>query len=74
MELPHIGERKRNPSRVPIYLPRWFPLRIFTVLLSLVSLITPGNIATYSNPLRNPNGSDPFIVYTRGYYYLLTTS
>lgn len=49
-------------------------LRIFTVLLSLVSLITLGNTATYSNPLRNPNGSDPFIVYTGGYYYLLTTS
>ncbi|KAF3083616.1 hypothetical protein TWF569_010105 [Orbilia oligospora] len=28
----------------------------------------------FQNPLKNPNGSDPFIVYTGGYYHLLTTT
>ncbi|CZR53263.1 related to glycosyl hydrolase, family 43 [Phialocephala subalpina] len=32
------------------------------------------NAATYSNPIRAVDGSGPFIVYTGGYYYLLTTS
>lgn len=30
--------------------------------------------ATYSNPLREENGSDPFIAYSGGYYYLMTTT
>ncbi|GME34599.1 Glycoside hydrolase family 43 [Neofusicoccum parvum] len=30
--------------------------------------------ATYSNPLKNPNGSDPHIVWSGGYYYLMTTT
>jgi len=30
--------------------------------------------ANFTNPLKNPNGSDPFIVYTGGYYYLTTTT
>ncbi|KAE8146055.1 glycosyl hydrolase [Aspergillus avenaceus] len=28
----------------------------------------------YTNPIRNPSGSDPFAVYSGGYYYLLTTT
>lgn len=28
----------------------------------------------WTNPIRNPGGSDPFVVYTGGYYYLLTTT
>ncbi|RPA99471.1 arabinofuranosidase [Choiromyces venosus 120613-1] len=30
--------------------------------------------ATFSNLLKNPNGSDPYMVYTGGYYYLTTTT
>ncbi|KAF2279821.1 uncharacterized protein EI97DRAFT_371165, partial [Westerdykella ornata] len=28
----------------------------------------------FTNPLMNPNGSDPFIVYNQGYYYLTMTT
>ncbi|KAJ5503753.1 hypothetical protein N7463_006627 [Penicillium fimorum] len=28
----------------------------------------------WTNPIRKPSGSDPFIAYTGGYYYLLTTT
>ncbi|OGE52505.1 hypothetical protein PENARI_c010G10126 [Penicillium arizonense] len=28
----------------------------------------------WTNPIRNPGGSDPFVVYTGGYYYLLSTT
>jgi len=49
-------------------------IRLFTVFLSLLSCIGLGEAATYTNPLRNPEGGDPFIVYTGGYYYLLTTT
>jgi GH43 family beta-xylosidase len=45
-----------------------------TLFFSLLPLLTLASCATYSNPLRNPEGSDPFIVYTGGYYYLLTTT
>ncbi|KAG8921840.1 hypothetical protein FRC01_014857 [Tulasnella sp. 417] len=29
---------------------------------------------TFTNPIKNPNGSDPFMVYDGGYYYLTTTT
>jgi GH43 family beta-xylosidase len=48
--------------------------KLFTVLLSLFSCVVLTNGEDYSNPIWNPNGSDPFIVYTGGYYYLLTTT
>ncbi|KAF8644292.1 hypothetical protein AX16_007920 [Volvariella volvacea WC 439] len=28
----------------------------------------------YTNPIKEPNGSDPFMVYSNGYYYLMTTT
>ncbi|KAF9454344.1 glycoside hydrolase family 43 protein [Macrolepiota fuliginosa MF-IS2] len=28
----------------------------------------------YTNPVKEPNGSDPFMVYDKGYYYLTTTT
>lgn len=49
-------------------------LPIITLFLTLLAYIGPVSAATYSNPIRNPDGSDPFIVYTGGYYYLLTTT
>ncbi|KAK0614527.1 glycosyl hydrolase [Immersiella caudata] len=33
-----------------------------------------GGASTFSNPLRTRNGSDPFLVYVDGYYYLMTTT
>lgn len=33
-----------------------------------------GAAATYSNPLKQPNGGDPSIVYHGGYYYIMTTT
>jgi len=45
---------------------------LFTWALSLFSTLVGG--ATFSNPLRTVNGSDPFLVYVNGYYYLMTTT
>ncbi|KAI5850543.1 glycosyl hydrolase [Morchella snyderi] len=42
-----------------------------TAFVGLVSLVSA---ASFTNPLKNPNGSDPHIVYTGGYYYLTTTT
>lgn len=44
---------------------------LFTCL-SLFSAFVGG--ATFSNPLRTRNGSDPFLVFVDGYYYLMTTT
>ena len=45
-----------------------------TVIFAGAALISFASAATFTNPLKNPNGSDPFIVYSGGYYYLLTTT
>ncbi|KAI5843455.1 glycosyl hydrolase [Morchella snyderi] len=49
-------------------------LRGFAVscLFSFVAQLSTG--ATFTNPLKETNGSDPFMVYTAGYYHLLTTT
>ena len=42
-----------------------------------IALATAGAVAqnsSFSNPLKDPNGSDPFMVYEDGYYYLTTTT
>lgn len=44
---------------------------LLTTLLAALQLVSA---ATYTNPLKDPNGSDPHIVYTGGYYYLTTTT
>ncbi|CAJ2514272.1 Uu.00g023910.m01.CDS01 [Anthostomella pinea] len=44
----------------------------FATLLSLLSLF---NLTTaFTNPVRTPGGSDPFVTYSGGYYYILTTT
>ena len=43
-----------------------------TCVLSMLSAVVGG--ATFSNPLRTRNGSDPYLVYVEGYYYLMTTT
>ncbi|KAK2810403.1 hypothetical protein FQN50_002892 [Emmonsiellopsis sp. PD_5] len=44
---------------------------LLLLLASAASLVSAGE---YSNPLKDPNGSDPHIVYADGYYYLTTTT
>lgn len=46
-------------------------LTYLTTALSALSLVSAAN---FKNPLRNPEGADPFIVWTGGYYYFLTTT
>ena len=42
-----------------------------TCVLALSSLV---GAASFSNPLKQTDGSDPHIVWTGGYYYLMTTT
>lgn len=44
----------------------------FTAALALAFDLALG--ASFSNPLKEFNGSDPFIVYSDGFYYLMTTT
>lgn len=44
---------------------------IGTCVLALSSLV---GAASFTNPLKPSDGSDPHIVYTGGYYYLMTTT
>jgi GH43 family beta-xylosidase len=46
-------------------------LNLLYVFLSMLGI---AHADTYSNPNRASQGSDPFMVYTGGYYYLLTTT
>lgn len=45
-----------------------------TLAIGFAALAAVVSAATFTNPLKNPNGSDPFIVYDGGYYYLTTTT
>ena len=49
-------------------------IQLFTTLLTFIGALDFVNADTYTNPIRAVDGSDPFVVYTGGYYYLLTTS
>ncbi|GAB1733237.1 hypothetical protein NU195Hw_g8445t1 [Hortaea werneckii] len=44
------------------------------LLVAAATIISCVQAASFSNPLKEENGSDPFIVYTGGYYYLMTTT
>lgn len=45
-----------------------------TTLLSALFFLS-SHVDAWTNPIRNPGGSDPFLVYSGdGYYYLLTTT
>lgn len=51
-----------------------FPFQRLTTLLSVVCFLF-SQVDAWTNPIRNPGGSDPFLVYSGdGYYYLLTTT
>ncbi|KAI1493536.1 putative glycosyl hydrolase, family 43 [Biscogniauxia mediterranea] len=41
-------------------------------VLALLSLFNFS--AAFNNPIRSPGGSDPFVTYSGGYYYIMTTS
>ena len=51
-------------------------MRHFTTLLaSLATILSVAFGASFTNPLKATDGSDPFVVYSGdGYYYLLTTT
>ncbi|KAK4441974.1 hypothetical protein QBC34DRAFT_453376 [Podospora aff. communis PSN243] len=48
------------------------PLKSIVVIF--LCLLQLSNAANFSNPLKARDGSDPFIVWDSGYYYLLTTT
>jgi GH43 family beta-xylosidase len=48
--------------------------QIRSIVLTLLCLLQLGNAANFTNPLRARDGSDPFIVWESGHYYLLTTT
>lgn len=47
-------------------------LAAFVAVISQYCYLAHG--ASYTNPLRETNGSDPFLVYSDGYYYMTTTT
>ncbi|KAI1369706.1 glycoside hydrolase family 43 protein [Xylaria arbuscula] len=46
--------------------------KMLGALLSLASVVSFA--AAFTNPIRSPGGSDPFVTYSDGYYYIMTTS
>ncbi len=50
-------------------------MKTITALVGAVaSLLALASAASFSNPLKPTNGSDPHIAYSGGYYYLMTTT
>ncbi|KAJ7658106.1 glycoside hydrolase family 43 protein [Mycena rosella] len=47
-------------------------LKVFVFLFVLASHVLSG--VGFTNPVKNPNGSDPFMVFHEGFYYLTTTT
>ncbi|KAF8307182.1 glycoside hydrolase family 43 protein [Clavulina sp. PMI_390] len=43
-------------------------------LLAVFAAAAAVCLASFTNPIKNPNGSDPYMVYNGGYYYLMTTT
>ncbi|KAI1440477.1 glycoside hydrolase family 43 protein [Annulohypoxylon stygium] len=50
------------------------PKRILTSLLGATSPFFINSVTAFTNSIRSPGGSDPQIVYTGGYYYLMSTT
>lgn len=48
--------------------------RDIVLLVGALLITLTGGVVTFTNPLKNPNGSDPFIVHDSGFYYLTTTT
>ncbi|KAF2762899.1 glycoside hydrolase family 43 protein [Pseudovirgaria hyperparasitica] len=49
-------------------------LSIYHILATVVSVFTLVHAAKYSNPLKEVDGADPFIVWHDGFWYLTTTT
>ncbi|ORY56834.1 glycosyl hydrolase family 43 protein [Pseudomassariella vexata] len=49
-----------------------FLFKLLIALLGFSGLF--GSATAWVNPIRSPTGSDPFMVYSGGYYYLMTTT
>jgi GH43 family beta-xylosidase len=48
---------------------------LFNLLAPLYTLLCLFNTASaWTNPINTKGGSDPFVVYSGGYYYLMTTT
>ncbi|EJD48641.1 Arabinanase/levansucrase/invertase [Auricularia subglabra TFB-10046 SS5] len=47
-------------------------LAVFLLVLAVISHAF--GAATFTNPIKKTDGSDPYIVYSNGYYYLTTTT
>ncbi|GAP89480.1 putative glycosyl family 43 [Rosellinia necatrix] len=43
-----------------------------TLIAGLATMVGLGS--AFTNPIRRPSGGDPFVTYSDGYYYLMTTS
>ncbi|KAJ2981142.1 hypothetical protein NUW58_g6764 [Xylaria curta] len=46
--------------------------KLFGALLSLATVVSLAS--AWTNPIRRPGGADPFVTYSGGYYYLMSTS
>lgn len=49
-------------------------MKFLSTLAVVTSVFSSAFAATFTNPLKDPKGSDPFLVFHEGYYYLLTTT
>ncbi|KAH8896567.1 glycosyl hydrolase family 43 protein [Thozetella sp. PMI_491] len=49
-----------------------FLYKYLTAVIGISSLVPA--VLGFTNPIRSPGGSDPFMVYSGGYYYLMTTT
>ena len=49
-------------------------MRLSSIVGAFTSFIAVASAATFTNPLKPVNGSDPQLVYDGGYYYLMTTT
>ena len=48
-------------------------MRLLNLVLGITLFLGDVFGATFTNPIRDENGSDPFMVYNGGNYYLTTT-
>ncbi|KAK3995334.1 hypothetical protein QBC44DRAFT_366861 [Cladorrhinum sp. PSN332] len=49
-------------------------MKFLSIIFTLASFICCVSAASFTNPLKAKDGSDPHIIYSNGYYYLMTTT
>jgi GH43 family beta-xylosidase len=59
-----------------IYVILWIVTLIFPTFIQATDFSNATSLAPtqFTNPLRQKDGSDPFMVHTAGYYYMMTTT